>query len=124
MTRWGLNSFKSISSPLEVKRKSASIQYVVVDITESPINRPKKGQKEYYSGKKRHTLKTQVIIERNSLQIIDVQEAKGSKHDFKVYKDTRVSSTHWTDRQPEPLQTPYSAAILYPSSGTPADISG
>jgi hypothetical protein len=33
-------------------------------------------------------LKTQVIIERNSLQIIDVQEAKGSDHDFKVYKDT------------------------------------
>jgi hypothetical protein len=33
-------------------------------------------------------LKTQVIIERNSLQIIDVQEAKGSEHDFKIYKDT------------------------------------
>ncbi|MDR1232478.1 MAG: transposase [Spirochaetaceae bacterium] len=38
--------------------------------------------------KKRHTLKTQVIIERNSLQIIDVQEAKGSEHDFKIYKET------------------------------------
>jgi hypothetical protein len=35
-----------------LKRKSASIQYIVVDVTESPINRPKKGQKEYYSGKK------------------------------------------------------------------------
>jgi hypothetical protein len=33
-------------------------------------------------------LKTQVIIERNSRQIIDVQEAKGSEHDFKMYKDT------------------------------------
>ena len=27
-------------------------------------------------------------MERNSLQIIDVQEAKGSEHDFKIYKDT------------------------------------
>ena len=36
----------------KLKRKSASIQYVVVDVTESPINRPKKNQKEYYSGKK------------------------------------------------------------------------
>jgi hypothetical protein len=36
----------------KLKRKSASIQYVVVDVTESPINRPKKDQKEYYSGKK------------------------------------------------------------------------
>ncbi|MDR2923087.1 MAG: hypothetical protein LBU85_07085 [Treponema sp.] len=33
-------------------------------------------------------MKTQIIIERNSRQIIDVQEAKGSEHDFKVYKDT------------------------------------
>jgi hypothetical protein len=36
----------------KLKRKSASITYVVVDVTESPINRPKKDQKEYYSGKK------------------------------------------------------------------------
>ena len=36
----------------KLKRKSASIQYVVVAVTESPINRPKKNQKEYYSGKK------------------------------------------------------------------------
>jgi hypothetical protein len=36
----------------KLKRKSALIRYVVVDVTESPINRPKKDQKEYYSGKK------------------------------------------------------------------------
>ena len=35
-----------------LKRKSASIEYIVVDVTESPINRPKKNQKDYYSGKK------------------------------------------------------------------------
>jgi hypothetical protein len=35
-----------------LKRKSASIEYIVVDVTESPINRPKKGQEAYYSGKK------------------------------------------------------------------------
>ena len=39
----------------KLKRKSASMQYVVVDVTESPINRPKKGQKAYYSGKKSAT---------------------------------------------------------------------
>jgi hypothetical protein len=38
-----------------LKRKSASIEYIVVDVTESPINRPQKGQKEYYSGKKNGT---------------------------------------------------------------------
>jgi hypothetical protein len=41
-----------------LKRKSPSIQYIVVDVTESPINRPKEGQKAYCSGIKRHTLKT------------------------------------------------------------------
>jgi hypothetical protein len=29
-----------------------------------------------------------VILERNSLEIIDAQEAKGSEHDFKIYKNT------------------------------------
>jgi hypothetical protein len=39
----------------KLKRKSDSIQYVVVDVAESPINRPKKDQKAYYSGKKNGT---------------------------------------------------------------------
>jgi hypothetical protein len=78
------------------KRKSASIQYVVIDMTESPIKRPKKDQKAYYSGKKRHTLKTQVIIERSTLQIIDIQEAKGTEHDFKG-DNLPVENVSWYD---------------------------
>jgi predicted DNA-binding protein YlxM (UPF0122 family) len=35
-----------------LKETSDTIEYIVVDVTESPIQRPKKGQKEYYSGKK------------------------------------------------------------------------
>jgi hypothetical protein len=35
-----------------LEMESSSIQHIVIDVTESPINRPKKGQKEYYSGKK------------------------------------------------------------------------
>jgi hypothetical protein len=42
----------ALSGKKVLKRKSASIKYVVVDVTESPINRPKKDPKEYYSGKK------------------------------------------------------------------------
>jgi hypothetical protein len=56
----------ALSGKKVLKRKSAPITYVVVDVTESPVNRPQKNQKAYYSGKKRHTLKRQVIIERNS----------------------------------------------------------
>ena len=35
-----------------LKKASGTIEYIIVDVTESPIQRPKKGQKEYYSGKK------------------------------------------------------------------------
>jgi hypothetical protein len=35
-----------------LKRKPGSIQYIVVYVTKSPVNRPKEGQKEYYSRKK------------------------------------------------------------------------
>jgi hypothetical protein len=35
-----------------LKKTENAIEYIVVDVTESPIQRPEKGQKEYYSGKK------------------------------------------------------------------------
>jgi hypothetical protein len=70
-----------------VKRKLGSIQYVVVDVTEILINRPKEGQKAYDSRKKALDVKTQVLLEQNSLEIIDMQEAKGSEHDFKVSRN-------------------------------------
>jgi hypothetical protein len=42
----------ALSGKKALGRKSASIKHVVADVTESPVNRPKKDQKEYYSGKK------------------------------------------------------------------------
>ena len=35
-----------------LKKTSDAIEYIIVDVTESPIQRPKKDQKQYYSGKK------------------------------------------------------------------------
>ena len=46
---------------IEKKREISSedAEYLILDATEQPIQRPKKGQKKYYSGKKkRHTIKT------------------------------------------------------------------
>ena len=44
---------------------------VVGDATETPIERPKKKQRDFYSGKKkRHTLKTQVVADKKSRKII------------------------------------------------------
>jgi len=39
------------------------VETLIVDATEQPIERPKKGQKPYYSGKKkRHTVKTEIRV--------------------------------------------------------------
>ncbi len=61
------------------------------DVTESPIERPKKGQKKFFSGKQReHTLKTQVVINQKSSQIICLGHGQGRIHDFRLFKTSRV----------------------------------
>lgn len=63
----------------------------VVDATESKIDRPIKKQSEWYSGKKKmHTFKTQIEIGLDSLLIYSVDFAKGSVHDFKLFKNSKV----------------------------------
>ncbi len=48
----------------ELRKLSDPEMVLVIDVMESPIERPTKGQKGFYSGKsKKHALKTQVIIE-------------------------------------------------------------
>ena len=72
-------------------KKGGKYDVVLVDATESPIERPKKGQKRYYSGKKkRHTLKTQLLVERKSGKIIALAFSNGKKHDFQLFKDSHV----------------------------------
>lgn len=75
-----------------------------VDATERPTNRPTRGQKRYYSGKKkRHTIKHQVVVVRKrkrpgrggprkrKVRIAAVSEAApGSTHDKKVYDRSRL----------------------------------
>jgi hypothetical protein len=56
-------------------------------VTESPIERPKRNQRKYYSGKKRrHTLKTQIIINAKTRKIVAVFVSYGSSHDFNMWK--------------------------------------
>src|SRR5476649_1761748 len=66
------------------------IEEIIIDATEQQIERPKKGQKAFYSGKKkRHTNKTEVRITTPG-RIIHVSKTKpGAIHDFTVYKEDR-----------------------------------
>jgi hypothetical protein len=45
----------------------------------------------YYSGKKkRHTLKSQVVMDKATGIILCTYIAKGRKHDFRVYKESKI----------------------------------
>jgi hypothetical protein len=64
---------------------------VVMDVTESPIEKPQKGQKGFFSGKQgEHTLKTQVVIYQKSSQIICLGHDKGKIHDFRLFKNSGI----------------------------------
>jgi len=78
----GRRALWDAESPFEV---------VVVDATEHPVERPKKKQKRYYSGKKkRHTMKTQLLVDRSSRRIICAHTGKGSRHDFRMFRESRA----------------------------------
>jgi DDE superfamily endonuclease/Helix-turn-helix of DDE superfamily endonuclease len=79
------------------------IRELFFDATERPTRRPERGQREFYSGKKkRHTIKTQVVVVRKRkppgpgakprrLRIAAVCESHpGSVHDKEVYDAARV----------------------------------
>lgn len=68
-----------------------TIRDIVIDVSEQPIERPKKGQKKYYSGKKKqHTIKAQLIANTETFEILTVVTDKGSKHDFKIFKESKT----------------------------------
>lgn len=62
-------------------------ELLIIDATEQQIQRPKKGQKGYYSGKKKkHTVKTQVIVSKKGKILSISKTHKGKKHDYNIYK--------------------------------------
>ena len=51
----------------------------------------KKKQREYYSGKKKkHTIKVEIVISEETNQIICTSYCNGKKHDFKLFKESRL----------------------------------
>ena len=63
----------------------------VMDVTEIPIERPKRRQKEFYSGKKRqHTLKCQIVLDPRNGEIVCTFFGKGRRHDFALFKASGI----------------------------------
>lgn len=65
---------------------------VVIDSFEQPIQRPRKRQKRFYSGKKkRHTLKSQVAVDEETGKLVAVSESvPGPTADLKLLKKSKL----------------------------------
>ena len=66
-----------------------------IDSTEQQIPRPvdKNRRKIYYSGKKkRHTVKTQLMVNNRGFIIHKTGHKKGKRHDYDIYKENRPTT--------------------------------
>jgi hypothetical protein len=88
-----LISSRKFSLPGKKKlwKMSSEEDLVVMDVMESPIEKPKIGQKRFFSGKQgEHTLKTQVVIHQKTSQIICLTHGLGKIHDFRLFKSSGI----------------------------------
>ena len=77
----------SLITPLHCITQTEEPEVIVVDVSEQEIERPKKKQKSCYGGKQGyHTLKSQVVADQKSEQVICVRCEKGRVHDFRLWK--------------------------------------
>lgn len=71
----------------EKKLSKKDVESIIVDAFEQPIERPKKGQKAYYSGKKkRHTMKVEIRINKKGRIVHVSNPYPGTVHDFNLFK--------------------------------------
>ena len=80
---------KRLQTPSEVERHFPGF-IAFVDCTEQQIPRPKNKtrRKAYFSGKrKRHTVKTQLMVNSQGLIIHKTGHKKGRRHDYHIYKN-------------------------------------
>jgi hypothetical protein len=82
------NITKRLRTPDEVEQYFPGF-ISFIDSTEQQIPRPvdKEKRKAYYSGKKkRHTVKTQIMVNNRGYILHKVAHKKGRRHDYDVYK--------------------------------------
>lgn len=79
---------KIMSLPPRDKLSPDEIRDLIIDATENQIERPKRDQKKYYSGKKkRHTLKTEIRVTKVGRIIHVSKTVPGTVHDFSLLEE-------------------------------------
>ncbi|ACP20856.1 hypothetical protein Aasi_1490 [Candidatus Amoebophilus asiaticus 5a2] len=82
---------KKISIKKDRSLTSEKVLRILADVSEQPTQRPSKKQKKSYSGKKkRHTIKTEIVMGEDG-KILSVSKShKGKVHDFKIRKGEKL----------------------------------
>lgn len=82
------NITKRLKTPQQVEKYFPGF-LAFIDCTEQQIPRPinRERKKEYYSGKKKkHTIKTQLMVNNQGFILHKVGYKKGGRHDYEIYK--------------------------------------
>src|SRR6476646_1433788 len=88
------NTTKRLKTPQQVEKYFPDFLFFI-DCTEQQIPRPinKERKKEYYSGKKKkHTVKTQLMVNNRGFIVHKVGHKKGRRHDYDIYKENRPAT--------------------------------
>lgn len=81
---------KKISIKKDLSLTSEKILELIADVMAQPIQRPKRGQRKSYSGKKkRHTMKTELVIDSTGKIYNSSQSYRGRIHDFRIRKQEK-----------------------------------
>jgi hypothetical protein len=79
------------------KLYSSMRQRVQLNVRKKKTKHRKNSQKQYYSGKKkRHTLKTQVVVNKQNAKILALDFSNGKKHDFRLFKESKIRTAPHT----------------------------
>jgi hypothetical protein len=85
---------RKINNLEDFLKEYPELEDLIVDATEQRTQRPKRKQKAYYSGKKKcHTLKNQIVINKQG-EIIDVTKSSpGRHHDKRIWDESKISKS-------------------------------
>lgn len=71
-------------------KSDAEYEVVLIDATENPIERPKKDKNITTQAKKGILWKTQVVVDKQSKQVICTAFRKGKHHNFRLFKESKT----------------------------------
>jgi hypothetical protein len=81
-----------MKTPQEVEKYFPAGFLSFIDCTEQSIPRPTDNKRKkifYYGKKKRHMVKTQIMVNNRGFIIHKTDHKKGRRHDYDVYKENR-----------------------------------